>query len=157
MENLENIIDIEFNKEDVNLMSPIVWAYIGDSIYEIYVRTYLVSISKAKSGYLHKQCINYVKASSQAEILKNMMEYLIDDEKEIVRRTRNSEVYSIEKEIVRRTRNSEVYSIPKHADINDYRYATAFEGLIGFLYLSKEYIRLNELLKLAIEIKNSLA
>ena len=141
MENLENIIDIEFNKEDVNLMSPIVWAYIGDSIYEIYVRTYLVSISKAKSGYLHKQCISYVKASSQAEILKNMMEYLIDDEKEIVRRTRNSEVYSI----------------PKHADINDYRYATAFEGLIGFLYLSKEYIRLNELLKLAIEIKNSLA
>lgn len=118
------------NIKRVNELSPLTWAYIGDAVYELYIRENLVSKTKLKPHMLHIESIKYVKASAQAETLKRIEDILTEEEKDIVRRARN-------------TKN---HHIPKNANVNDYMYSTAFEGLIGYLYLTKEEKRLNEIL-----------
>ena len=116
--------------EEVNQMSPLTWAYVGDSVYELYIRNYLVNTTNQKPHKLHLNAIKYVKADAQADILKRITDYLTEEEKEIVRRTRNTENHHL----------------PKNANVQDYMYATAFEGLIGYLYLTKQNERLEEIL-----------
>ncbi len=123
------------NKIDVNQMSPLVWAYIGDSVYEQYIREYLVTNTEFKPHKLHIEATKFVKASAQAKILQLIEDELTDEEKDIVRRTRN-------------TKN---HHLPKNSNVQEYMYATAFEGLIGYLYLSKQKDRLNELLELSLK------
>ena len=118
------------DKIDVNQMSPLVWAYIGDSVYEQYIREYLVTNTKYKPHKLHMEATKYVKAGAQAEILKKLETELTDEELDIVRRTRN-------------TQN---HHLPKNASVTEYMYSTAFEGLIGYLYLTGQKERLKELL-----------
>ena len=130
------LIDREKEEVDVNLLSPLTWAYIGDAVYELYIRTNLVNKTKLKPHKLHIESIKYVKAKAQADILKELMEILTDEEKDIVRRARNAENHHL----------------PKNADPEDYMYSTAFEGLIGYLYLCKKDERLKEILKKCIEI-----
>ena len=125
---------------DVNQMSPLVWAYIGDSVYEQYIRNYLVTNTKYKPHKLHVEATKFVKAAAQARILQNIENHLTEEEKEIVRRTRN-------------TKN---HHLPKNSNVQEYMYATAFEGLIGYLYLSKQIERLEEILKLSVENFNML-
>lgn len=122
------------NETEVNLMSPLVWAYVGDSVYELFIRTHLVETTKLKPHKLHIETIKYVKAKAQADILKRLQDTLTDKEKEIVRRARNTENHHL----------------PKNADPADYMHATAFEGLIGYLYLSKQKERLEEILNMCI-------
>ena len=114
----------------INELSPLTWAYIGDAVYELYVREHLVNTTKLKPNKLHIESIKYVKASAQANILKMLEEDLTEREKEIVKRARN-------------TKN---HHLPKNAEVNDYMYSTAFEGLIGYLYMTKQEERLNEIL-----------
>ena len=121
---------------DVNQMSPLTWAYMGDCIYEKHVREYLVTSTKYKPHKLHIEATKLVKASAQAHILQELENELSDDEKEIVRRTRNTENHHL----------------PKNATVQEYMYATAFEGLIGYLYLTKQEERLTEILKKSIQI-----
>jgi len=123
------------NETEVNLMSPLVWAYVGDSVYEVFIRTHLVETTKLKPHKLHIEAIKYVKAKAQAEMLEKLQDILTEKEKEIVRRTRNTENHHL----------------PKNADRKDYMYATAFEGLIGYLYLSNEKERLTEILNKCIK------
>lgn len=125
-----DIIERNKSEEEINLLSPLTWAYVGDSIYELFIRCHLVNNSKLKPHKLHIETITYVKAGAQAKILKNILEDLSEEEKEIVRRTRN-------------TQN---HHLPKNAQPEDYMYATAFEGLIGYLYLTRKDERLKELL-----------
>ena len=117
-------------KIDVNQMSPLVWAYIGDSVYEQYIREYLVTNTKYKPHKLHMEATKYVKAGAQAEILKKLETELTDEELDIIIRTRN-------------TQN---HHLPKNASVTEYMYSTAFEGLIGYLYLTGQKERLKELL-----------
>ena len=123
------------DKNKVELMSPLTWAYVGDSVYELYIRTYLVETTNLKPHKLHINAIKYVKAKAQAETLRAIQEYLSEEEKEIVRRTRNTENHHV----------------AKNADLTDYMYATAFEGLIGYLYLKDEKERLDEILELSVK------
>lgn len=116
--------------EEVNQMSPLTWAYIGDNVYELYVRTNLVNTTKLKPHELHKKSIKYVKAQAQAEIL-NKIENILTEE---------------EKEIVRRGRNTQNHHKAKNATFQEYMYATAFEALIGYLYLTKQDKRIEEIL-----------
>ncbi len=118
------------NKTEVNLMSPLTWAYVGDSVYELFIRTHLVETTKLKPHRLHIEAIKHVKAQAQAEILEKLQDFLTEEEKEIVRRTRNTENHHL----------------PKNANSSDYMYATAFEGLIGYLYLTNQKDRLDEIL-----------
>lgn len=122
-------------KLEVNQMSPLVWAYIGDSVYEQYVRNYLVTNTKYKPHKLHIEATKFVKAAAQAKILQKLEVSLTEEEKEIVRRTRN-------------TKN---HHLPKNSNIQEYMYATAFEGLIGYLHLSKNKDRLEEILNLSLK------
>ena len=135
LEEKEELIQRKKEIEEVRQMSPLVWAYIGDSIYELYVRMHLVQSTKLKPHYLHIKAIQYVKAGAQAEILKNIEELLTEEEKEIVRRGRNTENHHL----------------PKNASSTEYRYSTALEALIGYLYLTKQDERLKEILKSCIE------
>ncbi len=128
------IIDREKNEIDVNMLSPLTWAYVGDSVYELFIRTNLVNNTKLKPHKLHIESIKYVKAKAQADVLKKIESSLTDEEKNIVRRARNAENHHL----------------PKNADPADYMYSTAFEGLIGFLYLTKRDERLKEILKMCI-------
>lgn len=124
---------INRNKEetDVNLMSSLTWAYIGDCVYELYIRNELVNKTKLKPHKLHIASIQYVKAEKQAEILYNIYDDLTDEEKDIVRRGRNSENHHL----------------PKNCSVENYAYSTAFEALIGYLYLTRKDERLKEILE----------
>ncbi len=128
---IEDFIKIEREEKDVNLMSPLTWAYIGDCVYELYIRTELINKTNLKPHKLHIESIKYVKAKAQADLLKKMMAELTDEEKDIVRRGRNTENHHL----------------PKNSNIQEYMYSTAFEALIGYLYLTKRYQRLKEILK----------
>ena len=121
---------------DINQMSPLVWAYIGDSVYEQYIRDYLVTNTKYKPHRLHIESTKFVKAAAQAKILEQLENDLTEEEKEVVRRTRN-------------TKN---HHMPKNSNVQEYMYATAFEGLIGYLHLSKQKERLEEILSLSLKL-----
>ncbi len=118
--------------EEINQMSPLTWAYIGDCVYELYIRTKLVDTTKLKPHELHINSIKYVKAKSQAETLKKLEGVLTEEEKEIVRRGRNTQTHHI----------------AKNASMQEYMYATAFEALIGYLYLTKQDERLFEIINI---------
>ena len=118
--------------EEVNQMSPLTWAYVGDCVYELYIRTKLVDTTKLKPHELHIKSIKYVKAQAQAETLKKLETILTEEEKEIVRRGRNTQTHHI----------------AKNASMQDYMYAKAFEALIGYLYLTKQDDRLFEMMKM---------
>ena len=127
-------IDREKCIEEINTLSPLTWAYVGDAVYELYIRMHLVNNTKLKPHKLHIEAIKYVKAQAQAEILKNIENRLT--EKEL--------------EIVKRGRNAENHHLPKNATVQDYMYSTGFEALIGYLYLTKQDERLQEILKMCI-------
>lgn len=131
---IEDIIKGAKSELEVNMMSPLVWAYIGDAVYEMHIRTYLVNTTSLKPNKLHIESIKYVKAKAQADTLNKIYEKLTDEEKDIVRRTRNTENHHL----------------PKNAELKDYMYATAFEGLIGYLFLTNQKERLNTILGMTI-------
>ena len=129
-EKMEELIERKREEIDVNMMSPLTWAYIGDCVYELYVRQELINKTNLKPHRLHIEAIRYVKASKQAEILQKISDRLTEEEKDIVRRGRNAENHHL----------------PKNASVQDYMYSTAFEALIGYLYLTKKDERLKEIL-----------
>lgn len=134
--NIKDFIKLEKDEQEINQLSPLVWAYVGDCVYELYVRTYLVETTKLNPHKLHIETIKYVKAAAQCKVLEQIMDNLTDEEKDIVRRGRN-------------TQN---HHLPKNSNIQEYMYATAFESLIGYLYLSKNYNRLEQIINLVITI-----
>ena len=126
---MEELFTVKRAEEEINLLSPLTWAYVGDAVYELYVRKKLVEETNMKPHKLHIEAIKYVKAKSQAEKLNEIYETLTDDEKDIVRRGRN-------------TQN---HHLPKNSNVQEYMYSTAFEALIGYLYLTKQNTRLEEI------------
>ena len=127
-----DFIDREKNEQDVNMLSPLVWAYVGDGVYEMFIRMHLVNNHSFKPHKLHIEATKYVKAKAQAEILHKLLEDNILTQEE--------------QDIVRRSRNTENHHVAKNATLADYTYATAFEALIGWLYLNKQDERLKEIL-----------
>lgn len=126
---MEEWIELNRSEEEINLLSPLTWAYVGDCVYELYIRTNLVNTTNLKPHKLHIETIKYVKAKSQAEFLARIQERLTEEEKNIVRRGRNAENHHL----------------PKNSNVQEYSHATAFEALIGYLYLTKQNQRLKEI------------
>lgn len=122
---------------DVKMLNPLVLAYVGDSVYDTFVRTLLVSGGHGQVAKLHKMSVEFVKAKAQADILGKINQLLTPEEQDIVRRGRNTKSTTM----------------PKNADVFDYRYATGFEALIGFLYLTGQIERLMEIIRLVIDVK----
>lgn len=129
---MEDFIEFKRDEQEVNLMPPLVWAYVGDCVYELYIRTKLVNETKMKPHALHIEAIKHVKAKAQADYLKQIYDVLTEKEKEIVRRGRNAENHHL----------------PKNADVHDYMYSTAFEALVGYLYLTRQNGRIKEILNI---------
>ncbi len=123
------------NKTEVLQMPSLVLAYMGDAVYEMYIREYVINQGMCKNGALHKKSIKYVSAKSQANILMQLEEILTEDEKDVVRRGRNANPHSH----------------AKNANIVEYKHATGFEALIGYLYLSEQKDRLMEVLAKCVE------
>ncbi|NLV89388.1 MAG: Mini-ribonuclease 3 [Tissierellia bacterium] len=135
MEN--NIFREMINKlsaEDIAMLSPLHLAYIGDAVYELLVRSYVLS-KKIPVKDLHKLSTEYVKAKAQADIVHKLEEYLTEEEKAIVIRGRNAKSNTM----------------AKNASVIDYKYATGFEALIGYLYLTENNSRIGEIFRLIIE------
>ncbi|WAM34432.1 Mini-ribonuclease 3 [Caldicellulosiruptor morganii] len=119
------------------MLSPLVYAYIGDAVYELYVRNKVISENPDLTPYLYYlKTTMYVRASSQAIAIKKLYEKLDENEKWIVKRGRNAKTKTI----------------PKNAKLSDYKYATALETLIGYLYLENNIERLEYVLSQAYEI-----
>ena len=129
-----DLIERKKDVAEVNTMSPLTWAYVGDAVFELLIRTHLINKTRLKPHMLHIEAIKYVKADAQVEILRRIEDKLSTDEMEIVRRGRNAQNHHL----------------PKNATVEEYSYATAFEALIGYLYLTKQDQRLKEILDMCI-------
>ena len=128
---------IKMDKIKLITMSPLVLAYLGDTVYESYIREHLIRQNiNRKVPTLHKLAIQYSKAKAQATIIHELEDELTEEEMKIFKRGRNQKSHTA----------------PKNADIIDYKYATGFEALIGYLYLSEDKERLEYIVKKGIEI-----
>ena len=115
------------------------YAYIGDAIYEVLVRDYLIDNNIVKTKELRERSLLFVSAKRQAYYLKKLEEEGFFNSEEL--------------EIIRKGRNVKVHSKPKNCDILTYKFATAFEVLVGFLYKNKKEIRIKEIFKEIIKIE----
>ena len=134
---LEDSLDSVFglSSEDWKLYSPLTLAYLGDAVYEMVIRTICVKRTNMQTQKLHRKVTGYVSAKAQAK----MMDALI------------GELTEEEESIYRRGRNSKPYTKAKNASMEEYLKATGFEALVGYLYLQKEYERMNALIAHGIE------
>ena len=117
---------------DVNLINIMTLAYLGDAIYEVYIREHLIKSGIAKVEELQRDAVKYVSAKAQAKILDNLVEHDI--------------LTDIEIDIVKRGRNYKRASHPRNTDIMTYKLSSGFEALIGYLYMDKQIDRLNEIM-----------
>lgn len=126
-------IEDAFQLESVNVAqySPLTLAYIGDCVYELIIRTNLVYMGNAPVNTLNKKASDYAKAGTQAKIIEAVMEELTEEEQAAYKRGRNAHSFSK----------------AKNATAGDYRKATGFESLIGYLYLQKRFDRITEIVK----------
>ncbi len=116
--------------------SPLILAYIGDAVFELMVRTKIVSAGHRRIKDIHLQTVELVKADHQAYMVRQIFDELSIEEQDIVRRGRN-------------TRSNP----PKNADMQAYRMSTGFEALLGYLYLKGDGERLQYLINRALEVK----
>ena len=117
---------------DVNLINVMTLAYLGDALYEVYIREYLIKNGIAKVEDLQKRAVDFVSAKAQAKILVNLID--------------NNFLNEMEIDIVKRGRNYKRASHPRNTDIMTYKMSSGFEALIGYLYLDNQLDRLNEII-----------
>ena len=118
----------EFTAKEARLLNPLQLALVGDGVYELFIRNHILSQNLELTAHkIHIKAIGYVKAKSQATIMHVIENDLTEEE---------SYIY-------KRGRNAKSATIPKNADVRDYRMATGFEALVGYLHLIGDYERLN--------------
>lgn len=125
----------ELKDRDIRSYSPLTLAYLGDAVYEIVIRTVLVKEGNCPVNKLHKRASSLVKASAQSEMAGCLEDYLTEEEQQIYKRGRNAHSPTM----------------AKHATMADYRRATGFETLIGYLYLKEDFKRLLDIIKTGLE------
>lgn len=123
--------------KDYTQLNGLALAYVGDAIYEIYIRDYLVEQGQTKPNTLHRMATHYVSAKAQAALIQAMLEEQLLTESEQL--------------MYKRGRNAKSHTSAKNADITTYRIATGFESLMGYLHLTKQTERLEELIQWCIK------
>ena len=132
---LQDYRENEFTPKDARLLNPLQLALIGDAVYELFVRNYILANNIELTAHkIHVKAIGYVKAQSQSTIMHLLEEELTEEESYIFKRGRNTKSATV----------------PKNADVRDYRMATGFETLIGYLHLIGDYERLNYIMNKAV-------
>lgn len=124
----------ELEDTDIRTYSPLTLAYIGDAIYELVIRTILVEKGNTQVNKLHQRASKLVKASAQSAIIEKLKPYLTEEEMGVFKRGRNAKSFTM----------------AKNASMSDYRRATGFEALMGYLYLTEQWDRILELIKIGI-------
>ena len=122
---------------DPTSLSPVALAFMGDAVYESLVRDYLITNLRIPTAKLHGACVGFVKASAQADAVRKMTPFLTDEEQTIFRRGRNANTTHV----------------PKNAAPADYRYATGFEALFGYLHLCGREERIKALFDLIVQTR----
>lgn len=120
---------------DAKTYSPLTLAYIGDCIYDLIIKTMVVSHGNKQVQKLHKETSSLVQASTQSLMMRKMQEVLTEEEHAVYKRGRNAKSVSP----------------AKNQSITDYRRATGFEALLGYLYLKKEWKRMMDLVKIGLD------
>ncbi|MCM2535550.1 Mini-ribonuclease 3 [Neobacillus pocheonensis] len=128
------MLDYE-NKVDAKQLNSLALAYMGDAVFESYVRRHLLQSGKVKPHHLHRTGTKYVSAKAQCQILFQMLDDKLLSDHEIA--------------VVMRGRNAKSGTVPKNTDVQTYHYSTAFEALMGYLHLTGEEERLEELISKA--------
>lgn len=123
-------------KKNITGMNTTLLAFLGDSLFETSVRRYVIGKGQSNADLLHRAAVRFVRAEAQAYALKAMMDELSEEELNLVKRARNKKISTK----------------PKNADPVAYKLATAFEALIGFLYLSQQHERMEAVVHRAIEL-----
>lgn len=123
--------------KDAKLLNGLALAYIGDAVYELAIRSYLLKTGETKPQHLHRLATKYVSARAQAVIVKHFLEEELLTEEELT--------------YFKRGRNSKINTKAKNTDIHRYLQSTGFEALIGYLYLTEQEQRLEELIQKSIE------
>lgn len=126
------------NNIDLGTISMQTLAFIGDSVYNVYIRTYLASVSNVQTGKLHVKSIKYVSARGQAKTIDRLIDSLSEEEINIYKRGRNTNIHTVSKNV----------------DVVEYKKSTGFEALIGYLYITKNTKRLEEIVKFSIDYIN---
>lgn len=125
---------LQLRRIDIRTYSPLTLAYIGDSIFDLIIRTIVVNRGNAPANTLHKKCSSLVKAAAQAEMLGHILGELTAEERAVYKRGRNA--------------NSK--TMAKNATMMDYRTATGLEALMGYLYLTEQGKRMIDLMELGL-------
>lgn len=129
----------QLGEVDLREYSPLVLAYIGDAIYDLVIRTMLVERANCQVQKLHRRASSLVKASAQARMMESLQPLLTQEE---------TDVY-------KRGRNAKSYTKAKNATVHDYRIATGFEALMGYLYLKKDTKRMIDLICAGLETQDT--
>jgi len=124
------------DKKNVAFMNTTVLAFLGDSVYETCIRNHVIEKGQVNADLLHREAVRFVRADAQAFAIKAMMDELTEEEQSLVRRARNKKISTK----------------PKNADPVEYKWATAFEALIGFLYLSERHERMEAVIGRAVSL-----
>lgn len=127
---VEKINRRSLTDDEIKMMNALKLAYIGDAVYEVYIRTYVLNNYRNSVNIANKKSISFVKASAQAKIVDYIKPFLSD----------------YEWAIVMRGRNQKSSTVPKNANLKDYKLATGFEALIGMLYLKGEEERIEDII-----------
>lgn len=125
----------QMEEVDISTYSPLTLAYIGDCIYDLIIRSLVVNKGNKQVNKLHQETSSLVQASTQSLMMRTMQEHLTDEEHAIYKRGRNAKSVSP----------------AKNQSITDYRRATGFEALLGYLYLKKEWKRMLDLVKIGLD------
>ena len=135
-EEIQKSFSKNISSQEANQMNPLNLAYIGDAVHEIYIRKYLLLNYNGKVNEVNKKCVKFVKATAQSRVVNTIMEDLTLDEIKIVKKGRNASSKTV----------------PKNTDLIDYKMATGFEALLGFLYLTGNSERLEDIITKGIKI-----
>ena len=117
--------------QEFKLLNGLALAYVGDAVYEIAIRDYLIHQGYTKPNQLHKEATRFVSARAQAQLMQGLLSEEVLSEEELT--------------MYRRGRNAKSHTTAKNADVTTYRVATGFEALFGYLHLSQQATRLEEL------------
>lgn len=130
---MQNVFQMQ--EVDIKEYSPLALAYIGDSIYDLIIKSLVLNEGNKQVQKMHKETSTYVQASAQSLMMRKIQEYLTEEEHAVYKRGRNAKSVSP----------------AKNQSITDYRRATGFEALMGYLYLKKDWKRMIDLVKIGLD------
>lgn len=133
----KRVTGMEPNVKDYQQLNGLALAYMGDAVFEVYIRHHLLQKGKTKPHKLHVEATHFVSAKAQAIILKRLLAKNFFTEEELA--------------VMRRGRNAKSGTVPKNTDVQTYRHSTAFEAVVGWIYLSNNQARLDEMMEESIQ------